>query len=83
MGALIIGFALVALLLTGVAYYIVLPAAFNMKGTFDDKVVDAQSVAFGDMLYEIIGIFPLLFVGAIFLNAYQKSTRNQSLSAFG
>ena len=83
MGAVIIAFAIIAIVMTGVSYYIVIPAVFNIKGTFDDKVTDPQSLAFGETLYDIIGIFPLLFLGAIFLNAYQKSTRRSSIDAFG
>lgn len=83
MSALIIGFAIVAILLAGVMYYIYVPAIFNMKGTFEDKVTDAQSLAFGDTLYDVVGIFLLFTIGAVFLNAYQKSTRNHSLTSFG
>lgn len=65
------------------SYYIVIPTVFGMKATFDDRVTDAQALAFGEIIYDIVGVYILLFVGAIFLNAYQKSTRNSSISAFG
>jgi hypothetical protein len=83
MGAVIIVGFLVAMILTGVTYYIVIPYAYNIKGFFEDKVDDPRSIAFGRLLYQIIGIFPLLFLGAIFLNSYQKSTRQHSADQFG
>lgn len=83
MGALIIGFAIVAIIFTGVMYYIIMPAAFDFRASFAAKVSDPRALAFGELLYDVIGIFPLIFLGAIFLNAYQKSTRGHSINAFG
>lgn len=69
--------------MTGTMYYIVMPAMFDWRASFAAKVSDVRALEFGELLYDVIGVFPLIFLGAIFLNAYQKSTRDHSINAFG
>ena len=64
--------------MTGAAYYLVIPFYFNIKEFASTLTNDARYLAFGEVLYDIIGIFPLLFLGMIFLNAYQQSVRQSS-----
>lgn len=80
MGAVIIAFAIVAVLLTGVSYYLVLPFAYNAKASFAAGIAstDPQALAFGEVLYDVVGIFPLIFFGAIALNSMQKSVRDSN-----
>jgi len=78
MAAIIICFAIIAIILTGASYYIVIPFVFDIKAGFNAKVTDPRALAFGETLYDIIGIFPVIYVGAIFLNAYQKSVRQSN-----
>lgn len=80
-GLIIIGFLASAALIS-VSYYMVIPAYFNVKMFFTDKVTDPNALAFSDTLYRVCGVFPLLFLGAIFLNAYQNSTRQRSADNF-
>ena len=79
----IIVMGLVAMVLVGVAYYVVIPMAFNVKALFEEKVTDPAMLARSDQLYAIIGLFPLIFIGAIFLNMYTKSVRQHSSGIFG
>lgn len=84
-GLIIVGM-FAALALTSVGYYMVLPAYFGVKEYFMALPIvqsHAEAQAFGDLLYNICGIFPLLFLGAIFLYAYQNSVRQRSFEAFG
>lgn len=81
MGAVIIGFALVALFLAGAAYYIVMPYAFNLRAHFAASVTDPDALEFGETLYDIVGIFPLTLLGAVFLNSYQNSVRQSNNEA--
>lgn len=84
-GLIIVGF-FAAIALTAVAYYMVLPAYYGVKEYFIALPVvqaHAEAEAFGELLYNICGIFPLLFLGAIFLYAYQNSVRQRSSDLFG
>ena len=78
MGAVIIAFALLAILVTGASYYVVIPYYFNIKASFAAHVTDARALAFGETVYDIVGIFPLLFFGAIALNAWTQSHRQSN-----
>jgi len=79
----IIIMGLVAMCLVGISYYIVIPTVFNTKASFDARVTDPAMLERGDQLYSIVGIFPLIFLGIIFLNMYTKSVRQHSSDAFG
>jgi len=74
---------LAAMFLVGLMYYMVMPMFFNAKGHFDERVTDPAIVARSDAMYGILGIFPLIFTGIIFLNMYTKSTRDHSSSVYG
>jgi len=80
MGAVTIAAALIAMLLISVGYYIIMPYAYNIKETFVGKTTDPQALAFGAQLYYIIGIFPLLFFGAVALSSWQQTTNDASSS---
>lgn len=83
MGAVTIAAALIAMLLTSVGYYIVIPFAYDLKETFNAKVTDPQALAFGAQFYYIIGIFPILFFGAIAISAWQQTTNEANANTFG
>lgn len=82
MGAIIIAFALVAIIMTGAAYYVVIPYFYNIKAAFAGNTTDPDALAFGDVIYNTIGVFPLLFLGAIALNAWAQSVRQQNQEGF-
>lgn len=83
MGATNIAFMFVAIATVSILYYIVMPLAFDAKNWFVTKTDDARAIAFGHFIYDVVGVFPLIFLGAIFLNTYQKSTRQHSQEYFG
>jgi len=83
LGAIIIALALVAIILTGAAYYIIIPYYYNIKLGFEARVTDNRALEFGDTIYTIIGIFPLLFFGAIALNAWVQSSRQSNQEEIG
>jgi len=86
MGAVTIAFALIAMFVTGAAYYVVIPYYYNIKLNFDANpyaIADADAIAFGDTIYNIIGIFPLLFFGAIALNGWLQTIREHGQGEAG
>jgi hypothetical protein len=81
MGAVVIAFALVAILLTGSLYYLVIPYYYNIKAHFDadpSVLADARAQAFGTTIYNIVGIFPMIFFGAIALNSWVQMHRQSN-----
>jgi hypothetical protein len=81
-GLIIVGFIASASLIA-VSYYMVIPAYYNVKLFFEDKVTDPNALTFGEMLYRICGVFPILFLFAVFLKAYNSSVRQRSADSVG
>lgn len=78
---IIVGF-LAAVSLISVSYYMVIPAYYNVKLFFTSKVTDPNALAFGETLYRICGVFPIIMLFAVFLKAYNSSVRNRSAEGF-
>ena len=74
--------SLLALMITGMATYLMLPVMENIYDSDATDELNPTGRASADNLYNVYAIMPLLFVGGIFLSLYMRAARKQSDEAF-
>ena len=82
MAIVIVITGLVAVMLTGMGSYIMMPVMYNLYNSDDVQNMTGQPRATADNLYQVFNFAPMLFVGGVFLSMYMRATRRQSDEAF-
>jgi len=76
---IIVAAGVIALAVTAAAWYMIFPIIFNLnEDTKCDAAFNVRAAAVCERTYDVMGFFPLVAVGGIFLSLFARASRRQT-----